>query len=177
MIRRLTAAAGSLALVALLSVGAQAQAKPAQQKLDINNATREQLLAFPGIGQAYADKIIAGRPYKMRSDLVARGIMPAANYLKIKANLIPSIEDAKAIAELEAAAAKASRSPEPMAAGMVDINTASRADLVALPGVGEAYADKIMAGRPYKSKNELVSRNILTKAAFDRIKDRITAVQ
>ncbi|MBL8988665.1 MAG: helix-hairpin-helix domain-containing protein, partial [Gemmatimonadetes bacterium] len=68
----------------------------AQDPLDLNKATREQLVAHPGIGQAFADKIIAARPFKMRSELVARGIMPATQYLKIKKGLTPTAEDAAA---------------------------------------------------------------------------------
>ena len=51
--------------------------------VDINSASREQLVALSGIGEAYADNIIAGRPYKKKDDLKARKIIPAANYKMI----------------------------------------------------------------------------------------------
>ncbi|MFN8066111.1 MAG: helix-hairpin-helix domain-containing protein [Vicinamibacterales bacterium] len=56
--------------------------------LDINTATKEQLSTLSGIGDAYSDKIIAGRPYKTKADLVSRNIIPSATYDKIKGQIV-----------------------------------------------------------------------------------------
>jgi DNA uptake protein ComE-like DNA-binding protein len=56
--------------------------------LDINTATPEQLLALPGMGRAYVQRIIAGRPYTAKNQLVSRGILPEPAYEKIAAQIV-----------------------------------------------------------------------------------------
>ena len=60
-------------------------------------------------------------------------------------------------------------------ARMVDINTAAAAELKAIPGIGDAYAEKIITGRPYANKAQLKSRNILPVTVYEQVKDQIIA--
>ncbi len=165
-----------------LLAGAQAtQEKPAGKAaqatiahpVDINSASKEQLEQVPGLA-GYADKIIEGRPYKTKSELVNRNIVPMTVYNQIKNRIVARgpkapAKEAEPKPEKEKEKAEAASREHPL-----DINSATKEDLEKIPGLGN-YADKIIAGRPYKTKSELVNRSIVPMTVYNRVKDRLVA--
>ena len=160
-------------VVGVCILPAQAAKKADVQKsiaplVDINNATQKELEDIKGVGPATAKKIIAGRPYKSVDELSKAGLSAKA----VEA-MKPFVTVGKAqAAPVAAAAAKATsaitdkkaEAQKGIAVGLVDINSASEKELEAVKGVGPATAKKIIAGRPYKSVDELSKAGLKPKA-------------
>jgi DNA uptake protein ComE-like DNA-binding protein len=196
MIRRIKLSGILLpALLAMTFLAAPAQAaKSKAAKVDINTAAQSELEALPGIGEATARKIIAGRPYGSVDDLTKAGV-PASTVSKLRSRLTvgstakTGAEKAPSRAEKAPAKAPASSPAESRAATSgssktaatrgsaraekVDVNTASQQQLEALPGIGAATAKKIIAGRPYTSVADL-SKVGVSESTIKKISPLVT---
>jgi competence protein ComEA len=78
-------------------------------------------------------------------------------------------------AQTGTAAAPAASSSKTPKSQLVDINSATKEQLDALPGIGAAYSQKIIDGRPYNSKRDLLTRKIVPEKTYDSIQDKIIA--
>jgi len=96
--------------------------------------------------------------------------------LLLGSNLAIAADKTKATAP-QPVASQAMTSPKDTAVKLVDINSASKAELKKLPGITDADAAKIIAGRPYGSKAQLVSHDIISNAAYQNLKALIVAKQ
>jgi len=82
----------------------------------------------------------------------------------------------KAAADVKTARAKATEA-KAAATSLIDINSAKAEELDALPGIGKAYSQKIIAGRPYANKTQLVSKGVLPQKVYDKISAKVIAKQ
>jgi len=105
------------------------------------------------------------------------GAANAKSITATNATAAKSSTHAKGITATNAGAAKSSTGAKKAKTHKMDLNSASREELMTLPGVDGAAADKIIENRPYKSMNELVSKNVVSKSEYTKIRRKVTARQ
>lgn len=161
----------SLSLVAalcLIACGAAFAKSASKAKVDLNTASQAELQALPGVSKATATKIIAGRPYASIDDLAKAGIS-SKTIEKIRADVTVGSPNT---ASSTTTASKGSSTAPPL----VDLNKASAAQIQGLPGVGKSTAKKIIAGRPYKSVDDLSKAGVSAKT-LKKIRPLVTVGQ
>lgn len=161
---------------------AGAQMKAPTKTVDLNSATAKELESLPGVGPATSKKIMANRPYKSVDELSKAGLSSKAVE---KLRPMVTVGGASAAAQPPAATKGQARpaAKAPAASGKasalkpgekININTASKERLEALPGIGPAKAQAIIDGRPYKTPEDIMKVKGIKQGTFNKIRDNIT---
>ena len=181
-------------VVAAVLALAAGSALAAGALVDINTADQKTLESLPGVGPATAKEIVKGRPYKSVDDLANVKGIGKSKLEKIKplvsvggppAAQVPAAAGAAAGAAASKAATTTQPAPKAPAeakkaakaavpAGSININTASKEQLDALPGIGKTKAQAIIDGRPYQKPEDIMKVKGIKQKTYDKIKDLIT---
>jgi len=186
-IRRPLGVLAALLLALILAPGVSLAAKSKSAKVDLNSASQKELEDLPGVGEATAKKIIAGRPYSSVDDLEKAGVSKSTvdkirSLVTVKKGAAAAKEPAEEKTSSKREKKKSEKSEKSEAktaaassgtAAKVDLNTASEKELEDLPGVGKATAKKIVAGRPYSSVDDLAKAGV-SKRTIDKIASMVT---
>ena len=186
-----TLIAVAVAAALALSVGSVLAAGPL---VDINTADQKALESLPGVGPATAKEIVKGRPYKTVDDLAnVKGLgksklekikplvtvggqpaaqAPAATGAAAGAAASKATATTQAAQKAPAQAKQAAKAAVPT--GPVNLNMASKEQLVALPGIGEKKAQAIIDGRPYQKTEDVMKVKGIKQGVYNKIKDKIT---
>lgn len=162
--------------------------------VDLNTADQKTLEALPGVGPSVAKEIIAGRPYKTVDELsrakgigkakldAIRSLVTVGGAKVVQPLNVPSVPATAAVPPkaLPAAPAvpavrqKASAAAQQAAGQVVNINTASKAAIEALPGIGSVKAQAIIDGRPYSKPEDIMKIKGIKEGIYKKIQGLIT---
>lgn len=181
--RRETLIAIVMGLVLALAAGSALAAG----LIDLNSADQKTIESLPGVGPAVAQDIVKGRPYKSVDDLAKVKGIGKAKLAKIRplvtvggtpAAQLPAAAGAakssaaKAAKAAPAEARKAAKAAAP--AGPVNINSATREQIEALPGIGPVKAQAIIDGRPYQKPEDVMKVRGIKQGIYKKIEGMIT---
>jgi len=158
--------------VALLHVQPVQAQSTSKQPVNVNTADLATLETLPGVGPSTAQHIIDGRPYKSITDLEkVKGLGKSKAHVLQGKVTFGSTSTAKS-----SKSASSSQSPKSSstATGAINVNTADKATLETLPGVGATTAQRIIDGRPYSSLTDLEHVKGLSKTKVEAMKDQVT---
>ncbi len=147
-----------------------------KELVNLNTASKAALENLPGVGSSLADAIIAARPFKSVDDLKNVKGIGQAKFKKLKKHVtVETVKstNTKSTGEKSATQATGQAAAQKSVGGPVNLNTADKAALEALPGIGPALAEKIIAARPFKSIDDVKNVSGIGQTKFDGIKDLV----